>query len=64
MSRRPLARAAAGSGSCLAIAFAAIWLAANVLDPNGLGAFQVVCFAKDAPTQGLRMFAAPGTVRI
>jgi Domain of unknown function (DUF1707) len=37
VSRRPLARAAAGSGSCLAIAFAAIWLAANVLDPNGLG---------------------------
>jgi SAM-dependent MidA family methyltransferase len=27
-----------------------------LLDPNGLGAFQVVCFAKDAPTEGLRMF--------
>jgi SAM-dependent MidA family methyltransferase len=28
----------------------------TLLDPNGLGAFQVVCFAKDAPTEGLRMF--------
>ncbi|TME63820.1 MAG: hypothetical protein E6I51_03295, partial [Chloroflexi bacterium] len=27
-----------------------------LLDPNGLGAFRVVCFAKDAPTDGLRMF--------
>ena len=27
-----------------------------LLDPNGLGAFRVVCFAKDAPTEGLRMF--------
>lgn len=27
-----------------------------LLDPNGLGAFKVVCFAKDAPTEGLRMF--------
>jgi len=35
--RRPLARAAAGSGGCLAIAFAAVWVAANILDPNGLG---------------------------
>jgi SAM-dependent MidA family methyltransferase len=29
-----------------------------LLDPNGLGAFKVVCFAKDAPTEGLRMFGA------
>jgi SAM-dependent MidA family methyltransferase len=29
-----------------------------LLDPNGLGAFKVVCFAKDAPTGGLRMFGA------
>jgi hypothetical protein len=35
--RRPLARAAAGAGGCLGIAFAAVWLAADVLDPNGLG---------------------------
>jgi hypothetical protein len=34
---RPLARAAAGAGGCLGIAFAAVWLAADVLDPNGLG---------------------------
>jgi SAM-dependent MidA family methyltransferase len=27
-----------------------------LLDPNGLGAFKVVCFAKDAPTEGLRIF--------
>ena len=25
-----------------------------LIDPNGLGAFRVVCFAKDAPTEGLR----------
>jgi len=30
-----------------------------LLDPNGLGAFKVVCFAKDAPTEGLRMFGGP-----
>lgn len=35
--RRPLARAAAGAGGCLSIAFAAVWFAADVLDPNGLG---------------------------
>jgi len=35
--RRPLARAAAKSGGCLVIAFAAVWFAANVLDPHGLG---------------------------
>jgi hypothetical protein len=35
--RRPLARAAAGAGGCLGIAFAAVWLAADVLDPDGLG---------------------------
>jgi len=27
-----------------------------LLDANGLGAFKVVCFAKDAPVDGLRMF--------
>jgi SAM-dependent MidA family methyltransferase len=27
-----------------------------LLDPSGLGAFRVECFAKDAPTEGLRMF--------
>src|SRR5207244_11966123 len=27
-----------------------------LLDPSGLGAFRVVCFAKDAPAEGLRMF--------
>ncbi|MGH2500488.1 MAG: hypothetical protein ACRDF0_10435, partial [Candidatus Limnocylindria bacterium] len=30
----------------------------TLLDPRGLGAFQVHCFAKDAPIDGLRMFAA------
>jgi len=35
--RRPLARAAAGSGGCLVIAFAAVWVGANILDPRGLG---------------------------
>ena len=35
--RRPLARAAAGAGGCLSIAFAAVWFAADVLDPDGLG---------------------------
>ena len=35
--RRPLVRAAAGSGGCLAFAFGLVLLAANVLDPNGLG---------------------------
>jgi len=29
-----------------------------LVDPNGLGAFRVTCFAKDAPTEGLRMFGA------
>jgi SAM-dependent MidA family methyltransferase len=29
----------------------------TLLDPNGFGAFQVVCFAKDAPAEGLRLFA-------
>ncbi|HEV8654367.1 MAG TPA: SAM-dependent methyltransferase [Candidatus Limnocylindria bacterium] len=29
----------------------------TLLDPNGFGAFEFVCFAKDAPTEGLRMFA-------
>lgn len=27
-----------------------------LLDPNGFGAFRVVCYAKDAPTSGLKMF--------
>jgi hypothetical protein len=35
--RRPLARAAAGSGGCLVIAFAAVWVGADILDPRGLG---------------------------
>jgi SAM-dependent MidA family methyltransferase len=34
-----------------------------LLDPNGLGAFQVVCFAKDAPAEGLRMFAGQAASR-
>ena len=34
---RPLARAAAGAGGRLGIAVAAVWLAAGVLDPDGLG---------------------------
>ncbi len=29
-----------------------------LIDPNGLGAYRVVCFAKDAPAEGLRMFPA------
>ncbi len=28
----------------------------TLLDPAGFGAFQIVCFAKDAPAQGLRLF--------
>jgi MFS family permease len=35
--RRPLARAAAMSGGFLGIAFAAVWVGGNVLDPNGPG---------------------------
>jgi len=34
----------------------------TLLDPAGFGAFQVVCFAKDAPIEGLRMFT-PREVR-
>jgi Domain of unknown function (DUF1707) len=34
---RPLLKAAAGSGACLVSAFALVLLAANVLDPAGLG---------------------------
>jgi SAM-dependent MidA family methyltransferase len=34
----------------------------TLLEPSGFGGFQVVCFAKDAPTDGLRIFA-PRTVR-
>jgi hypothetical protein len=37
VQRRPLVFAFAGSGSCLALAFGAVLLAANVLDPDGLG---------------------------
>jgi SAM-dependent MidA family methyltransferase len=32
-----------------------------LLDANGLGAFKVVCFAKDAPSEGLRMFGGERT---
>jgi hypothetical protein len=35
--RWPLAKATAGSGACLALAFGLILFAANVLDPAGLG---------------------------
>jgi hypothetical protein len=35
--RRPLGRAAAGSGACLAAACGLVLFAANVLDPDGLG---------------------------
>ena len=35
--RPPLARATAGAGGCLAVAFAAVRVAANILDPHGLG---------------------------
>ena len=35
--RRPLARAAAWSGGCLAFALGIVLFAAHVLDPNGLG---------------------------
>jgi hypothetical protein len=35
--RRPLAKAAAGSGGLLAFAFALVMFAANYLDPHGLG---------------------------
>jgi hypothetical protein len=37
VQRHPLLWAAAGSGSCLAVAFGLIMFAANVLDPHGLG---------------------------
>ncbi|MEP6695181.1 MAG: SAM-dependent methyltransferase, partial [Chloroflexota bacterium] len=30
----------------------------TLLDPSGFGAFEFVCFAKDAPAVGLRMFAS------
>ena len=30
----------------------------TLLDPSGFGAFQVICFAKDAPVEGLRIFAS------
>lgn len=33
----------------------------TLLDPAGFGAFQVMCFAKDAPLEGLRMFAGRET---
>jgi SAM-dependent MidA family methyltransferase len=35
-----------------------------LIDPNGLGAFNVVCFAKDAPSDGLRMFGAGDRQRV
>ena len=28
----------------------------TLLDPSGFGAFEILCFAKDAPVEGLRMF--------
>ena len=37
--RRPLARAAAGSGGCLALAAAAVW-ASLILDPGGSGFYR------------------------
>ena len=37
VQRRPLVWAFGGSGSCLAFAFGVVLLAANVLDPHGLG---------------------------
>jgi Domain of unknown function (DUF1707) len=43
--RRPLARAAAGSGSCLVIAAAAIW-AASILDPGTPGPTSYHSWAK------------------
>ena len=33
----------------------------TLLDPAGLGGFEVVCFAKDAPQEGLRIFAGRET---
>jgi hypothetical protein len=53
--RRPLVRAAAGSGACLAFAFGIILFAANVLDPNGLG-------NPYAPWSGLCLLAAYAAV--
>jgi len=47
--RRPLARAAAGSGGCLALAAAAVW-ASLILDPGGPGA--------DRPWAGLMLMLA------
>jgi SAM-dependent MidA family methyltransferase len=35
----------------------------TLLDPAGLGGFQVMCFAKDAPVEGLRMFAGAAARR-
>lgn len=37
VQRRPVVWALAGSGSCLAVAFGALMLAAHVFDPDGLG---------------------------
>jgi SAM-dependent MidA family methyltransferase len=33
----------------------------TLLDPNGFGAFEFVCFAKDAPTENLRMLGGTRT---
>lgn len=49
--RRPLAKAAAGSAACLAVAFGLVLFAANVLDPAGLG-------NPDHPWSGLCAFLA------
>src|SRR2546427_5562850 len=35
-----------------------------LLDPNGLGAFRGACFAKDAPTDGLRIFGDRKSTRL
>jgi hypothetical protein len=51
--RRPLARAAAGSGGCLALAAAAVW-ASFILDPGGPGA--------DRPWAGLMVLLAQWAV--
>ena len=51
--RRPLARAAAGSGGCLAVAAAAVW-ASFILDPGGPGV--------DRPWAGLMVLLAQWAV--
>jgi SAM-dependent MidA family methyltransferase len=36
----------------------------TLLDQSGFGAFQFLCFAKDAPTDGLRMFGSRATSEV